>query len=143
MILPECRLGSPFFFFFSCQRGSQASKKCFEQAKSSSDGLAKKLRLWSLLKFKILLRLLKRSPFEGERPWEKSYPSVAFSMVSRSLHNLVRFSTEGCDDSHIKIPKDIAKYLEKERNFLGRLEGERKFFLRKTWRNHLDYLKVK
>ena len=27
--------------------------------------------------------------------------------------------------------------------FLGRLEGERKFFLRWTRRNHLDYLEVK
>ena len=40
MILSKCRLGSPFFY---CQHGSQASKECFEQAKRSSDGLAKKL----------------------------------------------------------------------------------------------------
>ena len=82
MILSKCRLGSPFFY---CQHGNQASKECFEQAKRSSDGLAKKLRLWSLLKFKMLLRLLKRSPFERERLCEKSCLSVAFSMVSRSL----------------------------------------------------------
>ena len=31
------------------------------------------------------------------------------------FHNLVRFSTEGCEDSHIKIPKDILEYLENER----------------------------
>ena len=40
MILSKCRLGSPFFY---CQHGSQASKECFEQAKRSFDGLAKKL----------------------------------------------------------------------------------------------------
>ena len=85
MILSECRLGSPFFY---CQHGSQASKECFKQAKRSSDGLAKKLRLWSLLKFKMLLRLLKRSPFGRERLCEKSCPSVVFSMVSRSLSQL-------------------------------------------------------
>ena len=55
---PECRLGSPFFYY--CQCGSQASKECFEQAKRSSDGLAKNLLLWSLLKFKMLLRLFEK-----------------------------------------------------------------------------------
>ena len=42
----------------------------------------------------------------------------------------MRFSIEGCEDSHIKIPKDIIEYLEKEMIFfLGRLKGERKFFI--------------
>ena len=85
MILPKCRLGLPFFY---CQHGSQASKECFKQAKRSSDSLAKKLQLRSLLKFKMLLRLLKRSLFGGERLCEKSCPSVAFSMVSQSLSQL-------------------------------------------------------
>ena len=85
MIPRECKLGSPFFY---CQCKIQASKECFEQAKRSSDGLAKKWRLWSLLKFKMLLRLLKRSPFEGERSCEKNCPSMAFSMVSWSLSKL-------------------------------------------------------
>ena len=94
MILPECRLGSPFFYFlfffkfFYCQRRSQASKECFKQDKRFSDGLVKKLRLWSLLNFTMLLRLLKRSPFGGERPCEKSYPNVAVSMVSQLLSQL-------------------------------------------------------
>ena len=62
---PECRLGLPFFYY--CQCGSQASKECFEQAKRSSDGLAKNLLLWSLLKFKMLLRLFeKKSIRRGE-----------------------------------------------------------------------------
>jgi len=82
MIFPRCRLGSPFFY---CQRGSQASEECFEQAKRSSNGVVKKLQLWSLLRFKMLSMLSKRSLFGGERPCEKSCPSVAFSMVSQSL----------------------------------------------------------
>ena len=87
MILAKCRPGSPFFFFFIVNAEVKLPRNALSKLKSS-DGLAKKLRLWSLLKFKILLRLLKKSPFEGERPWEKSYPSVAFSMVSRSLSQL-------------------------------------------------------
>ena len=59
------------------------------------------------------------------------------------FHNLMRFSTEGCEDLHIKIPKDILEHLEKEDFFLGRPEGEKKFFLRKTRRNYLDYSEVK
>ena len=85
MILPECKLGFPSFH---CQCGSQASKECFEQANRSSDGLAKKLRLWSLMKFKILLRLLKKSPFGGEKSCKKSCLTVVFSVVTRSLSQL-------------------------------------------------------
>ena len=114
MILPECRLGLPFFY---CQHGSQASKECFEQAKRSSDSLAKKLRLRSLLKFKMLLRLLKRSPFGGGGRAKKAAPVWRFPWSLNHFHNLVRFSTEGCEDSHIKIPKDIPEYLEKMRIF--------------------------
>ena len=67
---------------------------------------------------------------------KKNRPSVAFSMVSQSLCNLVRFSTEGCKDSHIKIPKDIPEYLKKERIYIY-------IYFKKTRRNHLDYPKVK
>ena len=39
----------------------------------------------------------------------------------------MKFLTDGCEDSHIKIPKDTPEYVEKERMFLGRPEGERVF----------------
>ena len=60
--------------------------------------------------------------------WKKTTSVWHFPWSLDHFRNLVRFSTKGCEDSHIKIPKDIPKYLEKERIFLGRLEGEKKAF---------------
>ena len=101
--------------FFYCQCESWASKECFKQVTRPFDDLAKKLRLWCLLKLKMLLRLLKRSSFRGERSCEKGCPSVAFFMVAWSLSQLGEIFIEGCEDSHIKKPKIISGYLEKER----------------------------
>ena len=92
----------------------------------------------------MLLRLLKRSLFGGERLCEKSYPSVAFSMVSRSfsqLGEILNWRVWGF--TYQETQRHLRILGGREDFFLGRLEGERKFFLRKTWRNHLDYPEVK
>ena len=129
---------------FYCQRKSHASKECFKQAKRSSDSLAKKLRLWSLLKFRMLLRLLKRSPFRRERPCKKICPNIAFSMVSRSLSQLSEIFdwrvwgfTYQETQRHLRILGEMEDFFRKTRRW------EKVFFLRKTWRNHLDYIEVK
>ena len=46
---------------------------------------------------------------------KKNSPMWRFPWSLDHFHNLVRFSTEGCEDSHIKKPKDILGYLEKGR----------------------------
>ena len=48
MILAKCRPGSPFFFFFIVNAEVKLPRNALSKLKSS-DGLAKKLRLWSLL----------------------------------------------------------------------------------------------
>ena len=44
------------------------------------------------------------------------------------FQNLMRFSTEGCEDLHIKIPKDILEHLEKEDFFFWEDPKVRKIF---------------
>ena len=80
----------------------------------------KKLQLWSLLRFKMLLR--------GERPCKKKNAAIVwrFPWSLDHFHNLVRFSTERCEDSHIKKPKDISGYLE---------EGRTLFRKTRRWKN--------
>ena len=63
---------------------------------------------------------------------KRAAPVWCFPWSLNHFHNLVRFPTEGCEDSHIKTPKDIPGYLKEER-----------ILLRKTRRKHLDYPKVK
>ena len=121
-----------WFALFHFQFGSQILRECFKQVIGYFDGLAQKLQLRLLLKLKMLSRLLSKNPFEGERPCEKAAPLWHFPWSLNHFHNLVWFLTEGCEDSHIKKPKDIPGYLEKER-----------ILFRKSWRNHLDYSKGK
>ena len=69
---------------------------------------------------------------KGRDRAKRAAPIWHFPWSLNHFHNLVRFSTEECEDSHIKTPKDIPGYLEEER-----------IFFRKTRRKHLDYPKVK
>ena len=51
---------------------------------------------------------------EGRDRAKKAALVWCFPWSLDHFHNLMRFSTEGCEDLYIKIPKDIPEYLEKE-----------------------------
>ena len=77
----------------------------------------------------MLLRLLKRSPFGGERPCGESCPSVTFSMVSRSLSQLGEiFNWRVWGFTYQDTQRHPRILGEKEDFFLGRPEGKRMFF---------------
>ena len=60
---------------------------------------------------------------KGRDSAKKASPVWRFPLSFNHFHNLVRFLTEGCEDSHIKKPKDIPGYLGYRGFHLGRPEG--------------------
>ena len=130
--------------FFYCQHGSQASKECFKQVEKIFWWPYKEIVTAVLGKVQDVVEAIeKKSIWRGETVWKKLPQCGIFHGLSIIFTTWWDFQLKGARIHISRNPKTSQNTWRKGGFFFRKTRRWRKFFLRKTWRNHLDYPEVK